>query len=269
MSIRIIAMPDGIKSTGQSPTETRRYKIVGTSNQNTVNGYAIAATPAIIATIYGLLFRQDIQSSQTAYNQWTVEVPYGPRKSVTGDFTWDFDTTGGTIHITQAKAEAGRFPAATAPDQKGAIAVDGDEVKGTEIIIPAMKINVNFRHPLGVMTLSQAKFLSSITGSVNNDSFLTFAPGEVLFLGARGSDGTDAEATVSYQFAMAANQTGMTIGGIAGVSKKAWEVAWIRYEDAVTTADGKDLPTRDPKFVYVDRVYDEIAMAAALGFGGM
>jgi hypothetical protein len=266
--MRIIALPDGIDTTGLEPTETRRYKIVEVANQSTANAYAIASTPSIVSTVYGLLYRQDVRVRRAAYNQWMVEVPYGPRKAITGDFTWDFDTTGGTIHITQAKAEAGRFPAASAPDQKGAIAVDGDEVKGTEIIVPAMKLNVNFRHPLGVITIPQAKFLSNITGTVNSDSFLTFAPGEVLFLGARGSDGTDAEATVSYQFAMAANQTGQTIGDITGVSKKAWEVAWIRYKDAIVTADGKEVPTREPKFVYVDRVYEEIAMAAALGFGG-
>jgi hypothetical protein len=268
MSLRIIALPDGIKTTGQSPSETRRYKIIGTPNQNTAASYALAATPAIIGSIYGLLYRQDIQCNQVAYNQWMIEVPYGPRKNVTGDFTWDFDTTGGTVHITQAKQEVSRYPASDAPDQKGAIAVDGDEVKGTEIIVPAMKINVNFRHPLGVITLPQAKFLASITGTTNSDNFLTFAPGEVLFLGARGSDGTDAEATVSYQFAMSKNVTGQTIGGIAGIAKKAWEVAWIRYQDKVVTVGGKDVPTREAKFVYVDRVYEEVAMAAALGFGG-
>jgi hypothetical protein len=266
--MRIIPLPDGIDTTGLEPTQTRRYKIVGVANENTANAFAIASTPAIISTIYGILYRQDVRIRKSAFNHWMVEIPYGTRKAITGDFTWDFDTTGGTIHITQAKQEVGRFPSADAPDQKGAIAVDGDEVKGTEVIVPAMKINVNFRHPLGVITIPQAKFLSNITGTVNSDTFLTFAPGEVLFLGARGSDGTDAEATVSYQFAMAKNESGITIGDITGISKKAWEMTWIRYKDAVVTSGGDEVPTREPKFVYVDRVYEEIAMAAALGFGG-
>jgi hypothetical protein len=266
--MRIFLLPDGIKSTAQNPTETRRYKIADVANKNTANGLALASTPAVVSTIYGLLYRQDIQLSQSAYNQWFAEVPYGPRKSVTGDFTWDFDTTGGTIHITQAKAEVARYPTATAPNQKGAIAVDGDEVKGTDIIVPALKVNVNFRHPLGIITLPMADFLAEITGTVNSTPFLTFAPGRVLFLGARASDGTDVEATVNYQFAVGKNVSGQTIGDITGVAKKAWDVAWIRYKDNVVTADGKDVPTREPKFVYVDRVYEEIDMALALGFGG-
>lgn len=266
--MRIITLPDGSEISSSGPTATRRYKIVDVPNETTATSYAMAATPAILATIHGILYRQDVNVRRAAYNQWMVEVPYAAQKKENGDWTWDFDTSGGTIHITQAKQEVRRYPASTAPDQKGAIAVDGDEVKGTEIVVPAMKINVQFRHPRGVITLPQAKFLSDITGTVNSDKFLTFAPGEVLFLGARGSEGSEADATVSYQFAMGKNVTGQTIGDIAGVAKKAWEVAWIRYRDTVTAADGKDQPTRTPKFVYIDRVYDEIAMATALGFGG-
>lgn len=265
--MRIFPVPDGITSTGEPPTETHRLKIADVFDKDTAVAYAIASTPSLVSTVYGILYREDVKVTQAAFNQWMVEVPYGTRKNATGEWTWDFDTTGGTVHITQAKAEVARYPSGTAPDQLGAIAVDGDEVKGVEIVVPAMKINVQFKHPLGVVTLAKAKFLSNMTGKTNSDNFLTFSPGEVLFLGARGSDGSDAEATISYQFAMAANVTGQTIGSIAGVAKKAWEVAWIRYQDTITAAGGDDNPTRVAKYVYVDRVYDEIAMAAALGFG--
>lgn len=266
--MRIIDLPDGESNTGQNPTVTLRRKIIDVPNLTTATVYAFSATPAIISTVYGVLYRQDVAVNRSAFNQWMVEVPYGTRKNVTGDFTWDFDTTGGTIHVTQAKEEVGRFPSASAPDQKGAIGVDGDEVKGTEIVTPALKINVNFRHPLGVITLPQADFLAEITGTVNSTVFLgTFAPGRALFLGARGSDGSEAEATVSYQFAIGKNQINQTIGSITGVSKKAWEHAWVKYKDTIVTADGKEVPTREPKFVYIDRNYEEIDFAAALGFG--
>lgn len=265
--MRIFALPDGISTTGNPPTETRKLKIDGVTDKDTAVAYAIASTPSLVSTTYGTLYRDDVRVTQSAYNQWMVEVPYGLAKNEAGEWTWDFDTTGGTVHITQAKEELRRYPSSTAPNQLGAIAVDGLEVKGTEIVIPAMKINVQFKHPLGVVTLAKAKFLSDMTGKTNTDTFLTFAPGQVLFLGARGSDGSNAEATISYQFAMAANVTGLTIGSIAGVAKRAWEVAWIRYEDTITTASAEDNPTRVAKYVYIDRVYDEIAMATALGFG--
>lgn len=268
MAIQWITPPSGsVETSGNPPSVTYTYKLIGTNDENIVNAYAMGSTPAIAITIYGVLYKQDLQVSRTAYNQWTVRVPYGLSKNNPGEWTWDFDTTGGTVHLTQAKEEVARYPTATAPNQMGAIAVDGDEVKGIEIVIPAMKINVQYKHPQGVITIAQAKFLASMTGMVNNDSFLTFSPGEVLFLGARGADGTLSEASVSYSFAMAANRSGLTIGGIAGVAKKGWEVSWIRYQDTITTEGGDDNPTRVPKYVYVDRVYETTAMAAALGFG--
>lgn len=267
MSFQFIDVPNHIESTGNPPTYTTNWKAVGEQSQTFVHSYTLSATPAVVSTIYGTLYRQDIRVRQVAYNHFTVQVPYGVRKNAYGDFTWDFDTTGATVHVSNAISEVGKFPS-TAPDQKGAIRVNGDSVEGTDIVIPAMKVNVSYKHPYGQITLAQAKFLAGITGKVNSDTFLTFAPGEVLFLGARGSDGTDADATVAYQFAMSSNLTNETIGDITGVDKKGWEVAWIRYEDSVETSGGSDYPVRIPKFVYVDQVYRTVSMSTALGFGG-
>ena len=267
MAFRFFAVPDGITSTAEPPTLVARYKAVETSSQSFVHAYALGATPALASTIYGTLHRQDIRVQKLTYNQYSVEIPYGRRRNQTGQWTWDFDTTGGTVHITNGKAER-RYPADTAPDQKAAIGVNGDTVDGTDIVIPATKINVQFKHPLGVITLPQVRFLSSITGTVSSTPFLGYAPGEVLFLGARGADGSEAEATVSYQFAMSANASGLSFGSIANVAKKGWEVLWIRYQESEETADSVVHPVRVPQFAYVDRVYDETDLATALGFGG-
>lgn len=267
VAFQFFEVPDSGQSAVNPPTYSSRWKAVGATSAGYVEAYAIGATPAIRSTIWGTLYRQDIRVRRSAFNQWTIEVPYGKRKNEVGDWTWNFDTTGGTVHITNAKEEVARYPEATAPDQKGAIGVSGDSVKGVDITIPVMKIGVQFKHPLGVMTIPRAKFLQSITGTVNNDYFLTFAPGEVLFLGARGSDGSVAEATVDYQFVVSTNKTGLSIGDIVGIEKKGWEYLWVRYKDDEATADGKTRPVKTPQFVYIDRVYEEIAMSTALGFG--
>lgn len=268
MAFRFFRPPVGVKTRSNPPSETHTWRAIGSNSQDFVNAYAMSATPAIVSTVYGSLFRQDLSVRKEAYNQWSIEVPYGPHKNETGSWTWDFDTTGGTVHITTAREEVARYPSGEAPDQKGAIAVDGDEVKGTDIVIPAMKINVQFKHPLGVVTIPYAKYLNGITGTINEDPFLTFSPGEVLFLGARGADGSESEATLNYQFAMSSNAEGLTIGDIANVAKKGWDTLWTSFEDAEETAGGVTYPIKKPKFVYVDRVYREIPMAASLGFGG-
>ena len=152
--------------------------------------------------------------------------------------------------------------------KRGAIGVDDKgQVKGADIIIPALKLNVTYRHPLGVVSIPYAKFLAGITGTVNSDDFLTFAPGEVLFLGARGADGSLAEASVTYQFAMSKNITGQSIGDITDVAKKGWEVVWISYKDDTDTVGSTAKPVRVPQYAYVERVYDTTAMAISLGFG--
>src|SRR5688572_2605974 len=108
--MRIIELPDGISSTANPPTQTHRMKIDGVSNKDTAVSFAISSTPALVSTTYGILYRDDVRVTQSAYNQWMVEVPYGVRKNATGEWTWDFDTTGGTVHITQAKEELRRYP---------------------------------------------------------------------------------------------------------------------------------------------------------------
>jgi hypothetical protein len=147
------------------------------------------------------------------------------------------------------------------------IAVNKDDVQGAEIIIPALKISVHYSHPAAVITIARIKYLADITGMVNSDDFFGFAAGEVLFLGASGSEGTDAETEVTYQFAMSANADSLTIGDVTGIVKDGHELAWIKYKDAVDTEGGKDLPVKQPEFVYIERVYETVDLALALGFG--
>lgn len=267
MTIQLIKTPGFVETTANPPTASTHWTVIGSLNEQDVQAYVLAGTPSIVATIYGVLLRQDLRLRQTAYNQWSATVPYGNRPNATGEWSWDFDTTGGLIHITNAKAEVGRYPSDKAPNQQGAIGVEGDTVKGTDIVIPALKINVSFRHPAAEMTLARAKFLAGVTGTVNSAPFLSFSPGEVLFLGARGSDGSQAEATVNYQFAMSSNVTNLSIGEIADIVKRGHDVAWVRYEDKVQTTGGESQPTRVPKFVYVDQVYSMVDHRVALGFG--
>ena len=126
-----------------------------------------------------------------------------------------------------------------------------------------MKIECQFSHPLGVVTLNYGFFLGEITGKVNSDNIFGRQPGEVLFLGARGSDGTQAPATLSYSFAYEKNLSGLIYGAINGVQKDGWDYLWLEFEGQVS--NGK--PARPPKQVNVERVYDRVPLATLLGFG--
>jgi hypothetical protein len=241
-----------------------QYVAAGATDEYYVRGYALAATPAIVNTPEGTLYRQDLsidwQASDIAY----VSVPYAERKKENGTFRLSFDTTGGTLTIKCAKEHIATFPSTGAPNHGGAINVHGDEVDGTDIVVPALKITAHFTHPAGIITLPQIKHLARTTGKSNSDNFLTFAPGEVLFLGCSGSEGTDAPTEVAYQFAMSENLQNHVIGGISVLAKAGWDVAWIQFKDDVSN----NKPVKPPEWIHVERVYDRVPLALALGFGG-
>lgn len=149
--------------TTEPPSETRIYTAAGSNDQAYVYAYAATTgTAASITHASGLLYRQDISVSPIGYELFRVEVPYGPRKRESGEYSLDFDTTGGTLHITNSKETVNKYTAPGKPDAQdmgGAIGVNGDDVSGTEIVIPALRLTVNFKHPAAVITLSHVKNL--------------------------------------------------------------------------------------------------------------
>lgn len=180
-----------------------------------------------------------------------------------------FDTSGGQQHITQGLAvgagEAldfeGRFPS-TATNQSGAIGVDGDNVAGVDIVVPALQWTETYDVPSQFVTSQYIKSVAALTGTVNNAAFRTFAAGEVLFTGCSGTqewdeDRGDGPWNLSFKFVASPNVGNgetlapLTIGSITGISKKGHDYLWVRYEPSVT---GNAL-IKLPKAVYVNKVY--------------
>ncbi|NBX72727.1 MAG: hypothetical protein EBQ89_00310, partial [Alphaproteobacteria bacterium] len=115
-----------------------------------------------------------------------------------------FDTSGGTAHYTQAIVKKlpndggfdlgeRRYPVDSAPDQQGAIGVDGNSVNGVDVVVPALQWTETYDVPTAYITSTYIKQLSTLTGSVNDAAFRTFKAGEVLFLGASGAQEWDSQ----------------------------------------------------------------------------
>lgn len=264
MSILFTEKTDSRQQTKAS--YTLRYTASREQDDQAVMLYALANTPAVVGTPFGNMFRQDITLEPVGYANYTVTVPYGPRQRATGSYTWNFDTTGGTVRIKAAKEHVASYEnggSVSGDWHKGAIGVQQDgSVEGTDVVIPALKLNVTFRHPQGVVTFAKAKALARATGGVNSAPFLTFSAGELLFLGGTGSDGSEADAEVTYQFAASENVNDLSFGAIANIVKAGHHVAWVEFEDDVE--DGN--PITPPKRVHIERVYTEINFADALGW---
>lgn len=237
----------------------------GIDDAYTVHGYALLHTPNAIASPVGILYRQDVKLSRQGFGLYYVSVPYAPHDK--NKWTWDGDTAGGTFNIKASKQHVASYVAAgeAVKDHKGAIGrqLDGT-VDGVDIVIPAAKWNVQVTMPYGVVTPAYFRFIRSLTSRVNDSPIFGWPAGEVLFLGGRMSDGSEAEATVNLSFAIEENLQNLIVGGITVVEKQGHDYAWVEFKNDVDAG----MPVTKPRQIDVCRVYDRINLAAALGIGG-
>lgn len=268
MSDRVFSFeetPDSRAETFAQPSYTLRYVANGEPNNDTVANYALANTPQYVIRQGNLLVRKDLQIDPDGWGIYRITVPYGKRDRIDvpkGSFTFNFDTTGATVTLKAAKEHVASFPD-NGDWHKGAIGVGKDgEVEGVEVVIPALQINYSFKHPAGVVDEAFARYMSVITGHTNAAPWRGFAAGELLFLGASGSDGTDAEADVNYSFVASGNSTDLSVGDITSIVKQGHHYAWVEFEDDVASGEA----VRPPKRVHIERVYDAINFYTALGW---
>lgn len=247
---------------------TKHYVLTGT----TVEAVALALAVGYSAAMYQGLYRSDVKLKQAGPDLWYVEVPYGPpqkKKPEDGDFSWSFDTTGGTKHLTHALDHVADYQPAGkgAIDHNDAIGVNEDgDVEGVDVIDHAFKWTESRRLLLADYGWAYSAILDDMTGAVNNAEFRGKAAKTVLFAGATGgqSQKDPLFLDVIYNFTYSRSASGLTIGTITGIAKAGHDYLWVRYE----TADGgaaKKL-TQTPRQVDVERVY-ETADFSTLGIG--
>jgi hypothetical protein len=137
------------------------------------------------------------------------------------------------------------------------------EVQGIDVVVPAMKFQINYRQPKATISNAYVAILENLTGCVNDATFYTRAAGEVLFLGASGSQGTNSDPEITYNFLRSANVSGLTIGDIASVAKKGHEVLWCVFCEEKTDA----MIVKRPLAIKIERVYDLVSFTG-LAIGG-
>jgi len=248
-------------TSGDNPSAELSYVIRGTTDEFA----ARTELETVSLAVFDGLARTDVRVTATENaSVWDGEVAYALpsfQQPDVGESTFSFDTGGGAQHITQSLAAVASYAPAgqTAPDFKGAIGVTTDSVEGVDTIVPVY--NFTETHVFEDVTVNDA-FKGAIfvrTGKVNSDTFRGFAPGEVLFLGASGSQRDGGDWEIAYRFAASPNATGLAVGEITGIDKKGWEYLWVRYEDA---EDGAALTiVKRPVAAYVERVYGVLDFA--------
>jgi hypothetical protein len=247
----------------ESPSVDLIYVVQGTEDDATVRALVETTIPAIYA---GLVF-QTYHIAHQGGGVWEVSVRYGKKEPKdTGDSSFSFDTGGGSTHITQSLQTIGSYaaPSEVAPNFQGAIGVNDDRVEGTDITIPVFNFVETHYVPASLVTGAYKQALFLLTGRVNGAAFKGFARGEVLFLGASGSQRGEEDWEITFRFAASPNVTGLSLGSITGINKDGWHYLWVRFDDDEDSS-AKTL-IKKPITAYVERVY-EYGDFSALGVG--
>jgi hypothetical protein len=265
MITRFNERPGSRRATSSPPSFEVGYICAGEFDSGNVKLLASALTGTIVSTAEGLLYRNNIVVTEQGYQLFHVDVSYGPDANAVGNLRFSGSTTGGTFHITHSRSTVNKYPG-SAVDHKQGINVrmrnGQQEIEGTDIIIPALKLSYTVQNPIGVVNEDFARNLARMTSRVNSDTWRGFAAGELLFLGADFSQGTDTIAECTYHFAAEENLSGLIVGSITGIAKDGHDLLWVSWEDDNTG----DKPATKPTAVYIERVYNRVSFASAFGF---
>lgn len=259
-------------SSGDKPKIELLYRLGGTSDE----ALALSTANGSVPSTYGsapVLVKQTVKvepvwvDTVSDTGEWRVTATYGESEPAeVGGSSYNFDTGGGTSHITHSKSTEHSYKAGggSAPDHKNAIGWTPDGIEGVDIVTPVF--NFSETHILDDATINAAYKLAlrNATGKTNSATFKGFAAGTVLFLGASGSKRGSDSWEVTFNFAVGTNETGLAVGDITGIAKDGWEYLWIRFEDEVD--DTAKSRVRRPLAVYIEKVYDS-ADFSTIGIG--
>lgn len=265
-------------------TFTRNYRVFGIDDDIQVHNEANARFSE--GSIYQIgdysLMIDKYEISQVENSVWDVTASF-IKTGADADTptplgrTRSFDTSGASTKVTQSidndETRYTAYSPSVAPDMKGAINADGDNVQGVDIIIPNLQWSEKYDIPSTYVNSSYIKVVAQLTGCVNSLAFRTFPAGEVLFMGASGSQEWDTEKgdgpwSLTFKFAASPNAgTGQTypplnIGEISGIAKDGHDFLWVRYKKAKK----EKVIVNEPEHVYVNKVYRR-ASFATLGIG--
>jgi hypothetical protein len=251
-------------------TVNRRFFVTGTGDRDRAADELLRriALAQFIRGGRAVVVADSLDMTIIAPKTWECTVDYvSPEKTdekkqpkAVGEVTFSFDGTGGSINIQEAYEQQKFGP--NAPDHGKAINVTDGEVAGVEIVIPQLSLSLSQRFEGATITLPWLRTVIFATGTVNEDEFLGFAPGEVLFLGPSGqqplkfmADGTvqAGERDIEFRFAVSPNLKELEFNGIEVPEKAGHDYIWFDYEPVQDSA--QKAMTKKVRGVYVARVY--------------
>ena len=235
------------------------YQLIGTANEFPNDASAAVYLRTVVPLFYGGAWLQDIQFKPQGAGLYYVTCPYGPLPKWPGSYRIGFNTTGGTVHVSASREMIAKYGTG-APDT----VIIGQDGSGADITVPVQIRSYTFNFSSGIVTEIAMDYWENLTGTVNLAAWHNRPAGEVLFLGAEGETtiAADSNSSVTFQFAMSRNKTGLTIGSISGVAKQGHDLIDIHTKTEVVS----NQDVQKEKFIYIQRVYERLNFATYLGF---
>jgi hypothetical protein len=216
----------GIKNSGRELV----YDIIGTHDETAVQTLIEGTAPAV----YQGLILDSVEAEAVYVDSANSQgVWKGYARYLTPEIERTFDIGGGTQKVTQSFNTISSYapPGLVAPDFGGAINVTEDSVEGVDIPGPKFDFTWTQIFADSDITDSYTNTLFQLSRPTkNNASFKGFAAGEVIFLGATGSNRGSGQWSVTFRFSASPNVSGLMIGSIGPIAKLGWHV-WVRYAD--------------------------------------
>jgi len=251
-----------IEDQGGDVTLVYEYWVFGAQLEGAAYWTVATSTPVVLM-FQGRAYRRDsitVEKTASAWpgrEVWDARVVYRPiQANVTVEYQATTGSTTARIVVSRevvgAYAPYGQIP----PDLGGVIGYDGEDVEGTEILIPQPEISLSVE-PVPISDPNAfLRTISVMTGCVNANVYAGFLPGELLFAGADVSGATERPWRVVYRLQCSPTLFNIRIGDIVVPLKRGWDYLDVYYGK---TFDFQSWSlVQRPRAVYVHRVYDYV-----------
>lgn len=263
---------------GDGSSGVLTYIVEGTTSEEVA--LAEVQTNRVPPTYIGMVLDR-LSAKRIGQQHWEVAASYVDPEAkekeeppAVGELEISFDTSGGTQHITHSIKDLfvkQRQGSTFTFKHFGAIGVSNDggnfQIEGTDIIAPALAMTIRTRMLAGGFTPAYMKQVAALTGTMNQNIFKGFDPGELVLAGGGGTMRSSGEVDLSFSFLGSANRVIDKIGGdplVSPINKRGWDYLWVYSVPAVDSASN----TMSPKWhqATVAQVYEE-ADWTPLGLG--
>ena len=228
-------------------TVVEKWIILGTSDM----AEAEAALWQNLPQVVGGVMLESVDLEYVPQDCWRATARYSTRagehsgnnqgQQQEPEASWEFSTGGEQQHISESlgcMALGSPSGAGFVPDNGNAINANPQGVEGIDVLVPQFKFTLTLYLPAETMTAAYIGRLYALTGTINDKEFtiyvdglpISFARGELLFLGVSGSKRGANEYELRYEFAASPTRRDYMVGDIRVPLKEGWQYQEVQFE---------------------------------------